>query len=188
MKKFILGIILSIVLALPLTAIALDIGTGENSLLRRGAGRGGYSDQTTDTTLAANIGFVIKTALSFAGVIFMVLMVYAGYLWMTARGEEAKVDKSIEIIKAAVIGMVITVGAYSITNFIVPRILERTAGGGGAEVGVCCIGRPATATVDQMTFIAGEVDPAVCNAGTSICPTGYTLCSGTANMKESDCQ
>jgi len=72
------------------------------------------------------LGLVVRILMSFAGVIFMILMVYAGYLWMTARGEEAKIDKAQAIIKAAIIGLVIAVGAYSITNFIVPRILTQT--------------------------------------------------------------
>jgi len=54
-------------------------------------------------------------------------MVYAGYLWMTARGESDQVDKAKKIIVQSIIGLVITVGAYSITAFVVPALLKRTA-------------------------------------------------------------
>jgi hypothetical protein len=101
----------------------------------------GYDKGTGETTFSGSIGTVIGAALSLLGVFFLVLMVYAGYLWMTARDEEAQVEKAQKIIMAAVIGLIIVVGAYSITTFVVPRILERTTGEGGKVGGVlveCC--------------------------------------------------
>jgi len=47
-------------------------------------------------------------------------------MWMTAHGEEAKIDKAKEIIKAAVIGIVIVLAAYSISAFIIPRVIAST--------------------------------------------------------------
>ena len=89
----------------------------------------GDSRGTHGTSVASTLGLVVNVLLSFAGVIFMILMVYAGYLWMTARGDEPQVDKAQKIIRSAVIGLIIAVGAYSITNLIVPAILGRAAGG-----------------------------------------------------------
>lgn len=111
-------------LVFPMTTLAIDIG---NNYLESARVQSGYS-QASETTFASNLGYVVKIVLSFSGVVFMMLMVYAGYLWMTARGNEQQVDKATDIIKASIIGMIITVGAYSITNFIVPKILERAAG------------------------------------------------------------
>ena len=102
---------------------AIDLG---QELIKDTAKNIGYAE-ATETTFAETIGYVIRMLLSFVGVIFLVLMVYAGFLWMTARGEEAQVEKAISIIRAAIIGLIITVGAYSITAFVVPRIVDRTA-------------------------------------------------------------
>ena len=127
MKKII--IISFFFFLLPLSVGAVDIGAGQGGLLQDAAGSEGAGFDvtgTTETTFATTLGLVVRILMSFAGVIFMILMVYAGYLWMTARGEEAKIDKAQAIIKAAIIGLVIAVGAYSITNFIVPRILTQT--------------------------------------------------------------
>lgn len=83
------------------------------------------------------VGRTINVALTMVGLIFLVLMVYAGYLWMTARGKEDQVEKAQEIIRTSIIGLIIAVGAYSITSFIVPRILEKVVEGqptsGGSE-------------------------------------------------------
>ena len=88
----------------------------------------GYSYQTNETTFAETLGVVVRTALSFIGVIALILMVYAGYLWMTARGDETKVDKAVEIIRSTIIGLVIATAAFSITGFVLPRILNKTSG------------------------------------------------------------
>ena len=128
MKKIIISLITFLAIAFPLTVFALNIGTGSGaggtSYLENARKSSGFG-QATETTFASNLGLVVKIVLSFSGVIFMSLMVYAGYLWMTARGESQTIEKAQTIIRAAIIGMIITVGAYSITNFIVPAILER---------------------------------------------------------------
>lgn len=130
MKKIITSLITFFVMAFPLTVFALNIGAGSGaggtSYLESARKSSGFG-QATETTFASNLGLVVNIVLSFSGVIFMSLMVYAGYLWMTARGEASQIEKSQNMIRSAIIGMIITVGAYSITNFIVPTILERVA-------------------------------------------------------------
>jgi hypothetical protein len=65
---------------------------------------------------------VIQIALSFLGVIFLILMIYGGFIWMTGRGNEEQVKKAQGLIQAAVIGMIIVVSAYAITYFILSNI------------------------------------------------------------------
>lgn len=64
------------------------------------------------------IATIIKTALSLLGILFIILMIYSGYQWMTAGGNEDTVKKSRSRIINAVIGLVIIVLAYSITTFV----------------------------------------------------------------------
>ncbi|MFH1522453.1 MAG: hypothetical protein ABIE43_01380 [Patescibacteria group bacterium] len=68
------------------------------------------------------VSIVIQIALSFLGVIFLVLMIYAGYLWMTARGNEEQATKARNIITAAVIGLVIVLMAYAISYLVIDKI------------------------------------------------------------------
>lgn len=126
MKKIILATFFTVcmVFAVAGTVHAIDLGSG---LAKQTAIRSGFDASTDSTTFSKTLGTVVKGALSFLGVIFMILMVYAGYLWMNARGDESKVDKAQSIIRAAIIGLIITVGAYSITNYIIPAVIERTA-------------------------------------------------------------
>lgn len=73
-------------------------------------------------------GTIISAALSLVGILFLLLMVYSGYLWMTARGDEQQVEKAQKIIRGTVIGLVITLSAYAITLFITTRLLSGGTG------------------------------------------------------------
>ena len=64
------------------------------------------------------IGKVLNIATVFLGVVFLGLMIYAGYLWMLARGNEQEVEKAKNIIIYTVIGLVAVLGAYSITQLM----------------------------------------------------------------------
>ena len=72
--------------------------------------------------LATTVATVIKAVLALVGTVFLVLTIYAGILWMTAQGEEEKVTKAKEIIKASVIGLVIIMSAYAITYFVTSKL------------------------------------------------------------------
>lgn len=74
-------------------------------------------------------GGVIKGALVLVGVIFLMLMVYGGYIWMLARGDEQEAARAQKIITAAVIGICVVMAAYAITWFIVYRLTVGTGVG-----------------------------------------------------------
>lgn len=101
------------------------VNLGIDDYLKPAQEKAGYAN-ATETTLAETIGKIVQILLSFVGIIFLILMVYAGYLWMTARGESEQVETAKKIITASLIGIVITLGAFSITAFVVPKILEST--------------------------------------------------------------
>lgn len=98
-----------------------------NELTGKVAGAGGYETNVTDTSLSQSVGQVIKIVLGFVGVIFLVLTVYAGILWMTASGNEEKVTTATNILKASVVGLVIVVSAYSITYFVTKKLAGATS-------------------------------------------------------------
>jgi len=64
------------------------------------------------------IGNIVGAALAFVGVIFFVLIVWGGYTWMMARGNEQEVVKAKELIYGSIIGIVIILAAYAITSYI----------------------------------------------------------------------
>lgn len=90
-----------------------------DDLSKQIANQSGYTTAgVTEYTLSEMIGQGIKIVLGFVGTIFFALTVYAGYLWMTAQGNSDQVEKAKDILKMAVVGIIIVVAAYSITAFI----------------------------------------------------------------------
>lgn len=72
------------------------------------------------------IARVITTALGFVGMIFLLMMVYAGFLWMMARGNEEQVKKSKDTILRALMGLMIVTAAYGITVLITAGLANST--------------------------------------------------------------
>ncbi len=91
---------------------------------------GGQAGISSTPPLEQIIGGLIQTAITLVGVILLIFLLYAGFLWMTAGGNEDQVKKAKSMIKNALIGMVIIVLAYAITDFILARLVETTSGGG----------------------------------------------------------
>lgn len=99
-----------------LPALAEDYGLGAT------AGAAGLKKAEP----AIVIGSIIGYALSFIGIIFLCLLIYGGFLWMTSYGETQKVEKAKNLITGAVIGLVIIIAAYAITNFVIGALIGGT--------------------------------------------------------------
>ena len=95
-----------------------DIGPLEKVAGNDGAGY----ETSAENTVERMISKVITTALTFVGVVFLILAIYAGYNWMTAQGDEEKVTKAKDTLTAAIIGLVIVIAAYAISWYIINAI------------------------------------------------------------------
>jgi len=132
MKTLLLLILVALVM-LPTMAKAVDIGTEMAGSIATGSGY----EQADSLSLSQQIGKYIRVALSLTGTIFLVLTVYAGFLWMTASGNEDQVTEAKGIITRASIGLLITLAAFSITAFVMAMTgastsTNKTVGGSGS--------------------------------------------------------
>lgn len=87
--------------------------------------------QLPTTPLPIIIARIIRAVLGVMGIVLTVLIVYAGFLYMTAGGDPAKTVKAKNIIKNAAIGLVIAVSAFTITQFILSNLLGAAGLGSG---------------------------------------------------------
>ncbi|KKU13687.1 MAG: hypothetical protein UX17_C0011G0003 [Parcubacteria group bacterium GW2011_GWC2_45_7] len=71
---------------------------------------------------------LVQAALSLVGVIFFLMILYGGYLWLTAGGNEDQVKKGREFITRAVVGFMVTIGALIITRFVTELIVTSSWG------------------------------------------------------------
>ncbi len=78
-----------------------------------------YSDSVTISSVIANL---VQALLGLTGIIFVVMTVYAGILYMTAAGDDTKVKKAKGLLVKALIGLIIIASAYTITAFVVTQL------------------------------------------------------------------
>jgi len=86
----------------------------------------GYGDVANSPNLVQIILTAIGIALSLLGVIFLCLILYGGWNYLTAGGDESKVEKAKQTITRSVIGLLIVLASYSIIAFVIPLILCST--------------------------------------------------------------
>jgi hypothetical protein len=74
------------------------------------------------------VAIIIRSLLQLIGIVFVVLTVYAGFLWMTAAGEEEKIGKAKKLLSSGAIGLAIILSSYAISYFIFRSLLGATSG------------------------------------------------------------
>ncbi len=75
------------------------------------------------TPLPIIIARIIRAIFGVLGIVLTCLVIYAGFLYMTAGGDPAKTTKAKDIIKNAIIGLIIALSAFAITQFVLNRLL-----------------------------------------------------------------
>ena len=86
----------------------------------------GVTGSSTSQDLNLTIADIIQTILGFLGILFVVLILWSGFQWMTAGGNTETIPKARQSIINAVIGLVIILAAYSITYFIITEVYDAT--------------------------------------------------------------
>ncbi|MBI4253170.1 hypothetical protein HY623_03280 [Candidatus Uhrbacteria bacterium] len=121
--RAVLGLLGAALLFAPLV-VAQGAITSANTGLNETARNAGY--QTTNVSIPQFVGTVINAALGIIGVIFLVLIVYGGMLWMLSEGDETKIGSARGLIFHSIIGLILVLSAYAITSFVVGSIIKGT--------------------------------------------------------------
>ncbi len=113
---------LGLPLILPLAARAEETDAADT--LREGltttGATAGFGEE--EQSLYALIGGIISVLLGFLGVLILVYIVWAGYIYATSQGEKDKVDKAKKMLSTSVIGATILATAYVIVTYAVAAI------------------------------------------------------------------
>jgi len=113
------------ILLLPAAGFAQGLEDAKDLLGDVGSGLGETGDPSTEQ-LPQLIGNLINIFLSVLGIIFIVLVVYAGWLYLTSGGEEEKVKKAKRLLGQAIIGLIIIIAAYAIAGFVIASLITAT--------------------------------------------------------------
>ncbi len=125
LKHLLLGAAL---VALPFGVSTVRIVHAQSSITTN---LGDVADETElgDEKLTDTVGKLINVFLGLLGIIFLILVIYAGFLWMTAGGDDKKVATAKNILISAVVGLVVLLSAYAISNFVIDQLTLATGTG-----------------------------------------------------------
>ncbi len=114
-------------------SLAEDTSTIEKKGLQKAFGKGSFLENVADKAgfivekgdddrLLSIIGQIINIFLSLLGIVFMILIIIAGYKWMTAAGNDEQVNQAKSYIKYAIIGLFVIAIAWGVWALIRPII------------------------------------------------------------------
>ena len=136
-------------------------------------------------------GRIINIALGFLGTVAVGIIMWGGFTWMTASGDEDKILQAKKILRNGVIGLVIILSSWAIATFILTRLGGAISGdnsgcfdgqiqacGCGGQM-VCsdgswgaCVGSNIQDCLNAPTSCDGGL-AAGCQATDQICAAGY---------------
>ena len=76
------------------------------------------------------VGNIIRVVLGLLGIVALVIVLMAGFQWMTSAGNSEKVEGAKKMLLSAVIGLAIILSAYAVTDFVLRNLYEATQGAG----------------------------------------------------------
>ena len=127
LKKIIFSlplIALAVVFILTPPAHAVNSYVTENWNFEIGENQISSGTQLGNQNPIAVASYIINVILGLLGVIFLVLIIWGGFTWMKARGNEEEVTRAKNIIISATIGLVIILASYGIMMFLYMTILN----------------------------------------------------------------
>lgn len=81
------------------------------------ADQSGYDAAATGTKITVLLD-IIAYVLTFVGIFFLIMIIYSGWQWITAGGNEETIEKAQTRLKNSVIGFFIIAVAYGLILFV----------------------------------------------------------------------
>ncbi|MFA5644101.1 MAG: hypothetical protein WC928_01065 [Patescibacteria group bacterium] len=120
-KNILLVLVFSLILVFSMKIEKVSASYWDNQIGLGEVGMAFGQDQDVED-IRYKIVKLINVILTVLGLITVVLIIYAGFLWMTSAGNEESVKKAQAILKNAIIGLVIILISWSVTYFIMRRL------------------------------------------------------------------
>lgn len=84
----------------------------------------GLGTQDVRTTVAS----IIRVMMGLLGIVAVVIILIGGFYWMTAGGDEGRVETGKKWIFSGIIGLAIILSAYALANFVISSLVGATTG------------------------------------------------------------
>lgn len=79
---------------------------------------------SAEVGLYDKIALVINVALGLVGILAAIYILYSGFRWMRAGGNDQEIKAAKDGLKNAIIGLAIVLLAYVVVNFVITEVLK----------------------------------------------------------------
>lgn len=145
--RMVLPVLVFTSLAMPLTALAAcppgqeAVGTNADGTEQCAPAAGGGGGSTaggggsstalpnplgTVTDISQIVGNVLRALFGILGSIALLMFIYGGFTWLTSGGAAEKIQKGKDTMVWAVLGIAIVFAAYTIVNFVIDALVQRS--------------------------------------------------------------
>ncbi|MBU1039084.1 pilin [Patescibacteria group bacterium] len=114
---------------------------------------------------------IINLLLGVIGVVAVLIIIYGGFTWMTAAGNEEKITKAKKLLAGAVIGLFIILASYALASFTINQIKKATLSDG---------------TNTPQTVVCGQAAGELCMSSSSDCSAVGGVVSNYKTCNEAD--
>lgn len=72
------------------------------------------------------VALIVNVLLGLLGLLCLVIMIYAGWIWMMARGNQEDAKRAKDMITGTVIGMLVVLASYSFMSYVFESLVDIT--------------------------------------------------------------
>ncbi len=76
------------------------------------------------------VSSVVSVLLGFLGILAVLIILFAGFKWMTAGGNDDNVASAKKMMTAGVIGLVIVLASFGLSQFVIEALYDATGASG----------------------------------------------------------
>ena len=91
----------------------------------------GYAEATGlgNRDVRETVASIIRVALGLLGIVAVVIILIGGFTWMTAGGNDERVEQAKKWIFSGIIGLAIILSAYALSTWVISQLVTATTTG-----------------------------------------------------------
>ena len=78
-----------------------------------------------EKSLMSNVNMLINVFTSVMGFLAVAMIIYGGFMLLTAQGDPARIKRGKDVVLYSVIGLILVMLAYVIVNFVMTNVTNR---------------------------------------------------------------
>jgi hypothetical protein len=134
LKKLVAGV-MTFVFAFALVVPAITFAQIPTEFGGTDASFDGTLQGAKQNDLAGLITEIMNWLFGFLGILAVLVILYGGFKWMTAGGDDDKVGEAKKLIINGIIGLIIILSAYAIATFVFTEVQTSLLGSGTTTTG-----------------------------------------------------